>query len=85
MKSTRVVVNHLTARSRFLRARSFDIAGAHRQFSDAEKWRQKYGVDELYTSARPEDMKDAQRFYPRWTGRRDKVFPPFLISPPDLL
>ena len=59
--------------SRFLRARRFDAAKAQKQFSDAEIWRNKHKVDELYTTFPPDEIETAKRFYPRWTGRRDKV------------
>jgi len=29
----------------------------------------------LYTRFDTEEFEDANRFYPRWTGRRDKVYP----------
>lgn len=59
--------------SRFLRARSFNPAAAQKQFADAESWRKKHDVDKLYEELKPDEMLQSQRFYPRWTGRRDKV------------
>ncbi|TCD62426.1 hypothetical protein EIP91_006908 [Steccherinum ochraceum] len=57
---------------RFLRARRFDPAKAQKQFADAEAWRKKHGVDALYATFPDDEFETAKRFYPRWTGRRDK-------------
>lgn len=57
---------------RFLRARRFDPLKAHKQFADAEAWRTKYNVDELYALFPPDEFESAKHFYPRWTGRRDR-------------
>lgn len=57
---------------RFLRARRFDPIQAQKQFSSAEDWRRKHQVDDLFTSFPPDEFESARRFYPRWTGRRDK-------------
>ncbi len=46
---------------------------AQKQFADAESWRKKHRVDKLYEELKPDEMLQSQRFYPRWTGRRDKV------------
>lgn len=59
--------------SRFLRARRFDPQKALKQFQDAELWRKKHRVDWLYATFDPVEFEDSRRFYPRWTGRRDKV------------
>lgn len=59
---------------RFLRARSFQPEAALKQFQSAAAWRQKHDVENLYKSGfTVEEFEDAKRFYPRWTGRRDKV------------
>lgn len=58
---------------RFLRARRFDTVKAQKQFADAEAWRVKHNVDELYSTFPVDELEDSRRFYPRWTGRRDKV------------
>ncbi|OSD02423.1 CRAL/TRIO domain-containing protein [Trametes coccinea BRFM310] len=57
---------------RFLRARRFDPQKAHKQFADAEAWRKKHNVDALYATFPADEFESARRFYPRWTGRRDK-------------
>ena len=58
---------------RFLRARGFNIAAAQKQFLDAENWRKKHDVHKLYHGMSVETIEHARRFYPRWTGHRDKV------------
>ncbi|GJE91794.1 Sec14p-like lipid-binding domain-containing protein [Phanerochaete sordida] len=57
---------------RFLRARRFDPKKAQKQFADAEAWRAKNNVDELYATFPADEFEASKRFYPRWTGRRDK-------------
>ncbi|KZT11765.1 CRAL/TRIO domain-containing protein [Laetiporus sulphureus 93-53] len=57
---------------RFLRARRFDPPKALKQFQDAQAWRAQHAVDALYAAFDPTEFEDARRFYPRWTGRRDK-------------
>jgi hypothetical protein len=43
------------------------------QFSNAEHWRKRHNVDNLYPSFDVDEFESSKRFYPRWTGRRDKV------------
>ncbi|KAJ7750957.1 CRAL/TRIO domain-containing protein [Mycena maculata] len=57
---------------RFLRARSWDPAAALKQFSDSHAWRNKHDVDNLFATFDSAELEDSRRFYPRWTGRRDK-------------
>ncbi|PCH40318.1 CRAL/TRIO domain-containing protein [Wolfiporia cocos MD-104 SS10] len=57
---------------RFLRARRFDPHKASKQFQESEAWRAQHRVDALYATFDPAEFEDARRFYPRWTGRRDK-------------
>ncbi|KAJ3559314.1 hypothetical protein NM688_g423 [Phlebia brevispora] len=57
---------------RFLRARRFDPVKAQKQFADAEAWRVKHGVDTLFSTFSVDEFESSKRFYPRWTGRRDK-------------
>jgi hypothetical protein len=58
---------------RFLRARGWQLFAAQEQFQDAESWKLKYDVHNLYAKFDPQEFEHAKRFYPRWTGRRDKV------------
>ena len=59
--------------SRFLRARKFDPVKAQNQFQATENWRKEHDVDNLFANFDPVELESARRFYPRWTGRRDKV------------
>jgi len=69
--SQRLTSKFLT--SRFLRARKFDAPKAHKQFAATEAWRHKHDVANLYAAFDPDELESSKRFYPRWTGRRDKV------------
>ncbi|KAG7088632.1 hypothetical protein E1B28_012604 [Marasmius oreades] len=57
---------------RFLRARRFDVKLAQKQFSDTQRWRKEHNVDALFADFPSDEFEDSKRFYPRWTGRRDK-------------
>jgi len=65
------MLSYLTRR--FLRARRYDEDKAQKQFSDAEAWRRQHDVDELFRTFDTSEMELSRKFYPRWTGRRDKV------------
>lgn len=71
--SLRTVLELLNIFRRFLRARGFALDSAQKQFSNAEKWRKEHNVVTLYNTFDPVEFEAAKRFYPRWTGRRDKV------------
>ncbi|KAH9971986.1 CRAL/TRIO domain-containing protein [Lactifluus volemus] len=64
---------------RFLRARKFDAVKAHKQFAAAEAWRRENDVLNLYVSFDSDELESAKRFYPRWTGRRDKKGMPVYV------
>ncbi|KAJ7457661.1 CRAL/TRIO domain-containing protein [Mycena galericulata] len=64
---------------RFLRARSWDPAAALKQFSDTQGWRRVHDVDNLYATFDAAEFEDSRRFFPRWTGRRDKNGMPILV------
>ena len=69
---------------RFLRARKFDPKAAQKQFAATEEWRKENDVDRLYATFDPEEFEAAKHFYPRWTGRRDKVrLSPIPFTTPD--
>ncbi|KAN0118395.1 CRAL-TRIO domain containing protein [Russula decolorans] len=57
---------------RFLHARKSDPAKAHKQFAATEAWRRENRVLDLYATFDSDELESARRFYPRWTGRRDK-------------
>ena len=60
--------------SRFLRARNWDVLAAQKQFADYKVWLKKHNVLQVLRDLSPADMLRTQRYYPRWTGRRDKVW-----------
>ncbi|KAF9026093.1 CRAL/TRIO domain-containing protein [Hymenopellis radicata] len=64
---------------RFLRARKYDIPAAQKQFADTEAWRKKHDVDKLYRTFPEHEFYSSKRFYPRWTGRRDKEGKPLYV------
>ncbi|KAF9555314.1 CRAL/TRIO domain-containing protein [Agrocybe pediades] len=64
---------------RFLRARNFNPAAAQKQFADAENWRKKHNVPKLFSEINAEDLEHSRKFYPRWTGRRDKLGLPLYV------
>ncbi|KAG6372818.1 CRAL-TRIO domain-containing protein [Boletus reticuloceps] len=58
---------------RFLRARSYDLDKAATHFARTEAWRKQHDVDALFNTFDDVDaLESSRRFYPRWTGRRDK-------------
>ncbi|EKM79113.1 hypothetical protein AGABI1DRAFT_106707 [Agaricus bisporus var. burnettii JB137-S8] len=64
---------------RFLRARNWQPAAAQKQFKDAEAWRSKHDVYNLYATFDSEEFEHSKRYYPRWTGRRDKKGLPLYV------
>lgn len=71
--------------SRFLRARRFDPAKAQKQFADRAAWEKKYDVANLFANFPTEEFENSRRYYPRWTGRRDKVRAMFIVHQSHLL
>ena len=59
---------------RFLRARRFDVIKAQKQFLDRVSWEKKYDVPNMFANFPTDEFESSRRFYPRWTGRRDKVW-----------
>ena len=51
-----------------------------KQFADSEAWRTQHNVDALHAAFPTDEFEASRRFYPRWTGRRDKV--PYVSSTP---
>ena len=68
-----LTVRVILKRRRFLRARGFSPAHAQTQFAATQQWRKDHDVDRLYPTFDVDEFEEAKRFYPRWTGRRDKV------------
>lgn len=57
---------------RFLRARRFDVIKAQKQFTDRILWEKKYDVQNLFANFPTDEFENSRKYYPRWTGRRDK-------------
>ena len=49
------------------------MPAADEQFNKHEEWLKKHDVRRALSDLTPEEMVSTQKFYPRWTGRRDKV------------
>ena len=64
---------------RFLRARSFSVPDALQQFRASSTWRQQTNVDEIYSSMPVDEFEESRAFYPRWTGRRDRLGRPVYV------
>ncbi|KAG8899144.1 hypothetical protein FRB99_006895 [Tulasnella sp. 403] len=62
-----------TVYRRFLRARGFVPSKALKQFTDAEAWRNRMDIENLYANFNAEEFVNAQNCYPMWIGRRDKM------------
>ncbi|KAK6528610.1 hypothetical protein TWF281_009848 [Arthrobotrys megalospora] len=57
---------------KFLRAGRFNLAAAFRQFETTERWRKNGGIDEIYDDFDVKEFEETRKYYPQWTGRRDK-------------
>ncbi|KAI5800177.1 CRAL-TRIO domain-containing protein [Peziza echinospora] len=57
---------------RFLRARKFVVADAVTQFSDAEAWRKKEGIEDIYDNFDVDEYEASRKLHPQWTGQRSK-------------
>ncbi|KLO17347.1 CRAL/TRIO domain-containing protein, partial [Schizopora paradoxa] len=64
---------------RFLRARRFDPVKAQKQFADRIVWQKQHDVDNLFANFPTDEFEDSRRYYPRWTGRRDKMGLPVYV------
>ncbi|KAI5122436.1 hypothetical protein M0805_008749 [Coniferiporia weirii] len=64
---------------RFLRARKFDLAKAQKQFADRIAWEKKHDVNNLFANFPTEEFENSRRYYPRWTGRRDRQGLPIYV------
>lgn len=58
---------------RFLRARKFDLPKAILMFTDCEKWRKDFKVDELYQSFEYREKEEVSKIYPQFYHKTDKV------------
>ncbi|KAF3124306.1 hypothetical protein TWF225_001346 [Orbilia oligospora] len=57
---------------KFLRAGRFNLTAAFRQFETTEKWRKNGAVDQIYDTFDVKEFEETRKYYPQWTGRRDK-------------
>ncbi|KAF3932583.1 Patellin-3 [Dactylellina cionopaga] len=57
---------------RFLRAGRFNLQAAFRQFEITSKWRKNGAIDEIYNDFDVKEFEETRKYYPQWTGRRDK-------------
>ncbi|UZJ50741.1 hypothetical protein CBS101457_000061 [Exobasidium rhododendri] len=64
---------------RFLRARSFNVPKALKQFMDTDTWRRERNIDQVYREFPVNDLEAARMYYPRWTGRRDRLGRPLYV------
>jgi CRAL/TRIO, N-terminal domain len=58
---------------RFLRARKFDVDKAYIMFTDCEKWRTEFGVDEIIKTFKFDENPLVTVYYPRYYHKTDKV------------
>jgi hypothetical protein len=63
----------LTYQLRFLRARKFDVEKAYIMFTDCEKWREEFGVDEIVKTFKFDENPLVTSYYPRYYHKTDKV------------
>ncbi|KAK6504537.1 hypothetical protein TWF481_006478 [Arthrobotrys musiformis] len=57
---------------KFLRAGRFNLAAALRQFETTDRWRKGGAVDDIYNDFDVKEFEETRKYYPQWTGRRDK-------------
>lgn len=65
---------------RFLRARKFDLEKSKLMFTDCEKWRKEFKVDELYETFEYPEKKEVDAIYPQFYHKTDKDGRPIYIE-----
>ncbi|CAB4378977.1 hypothetical protein RhiirA5_346863 [Rhizophagus irregularis] len=65
---------------RFLRARKFDLVKTKKMFTDCEKWRKEFGVDELVATFDYKERDEVMKYYPRYYHKTDKDGRPIYIE-----
>ncbi|KIS71490.1 putative phosphatidylinositol(PI)/phosphatidylcholine(PC) transfer protein [Mycosarcoma maydis] len=65
---------------RFLRARKWDLAAAEAMFTEAEKWRKDFKVEELYHSFEYPEKEDVDKYYPQYYHKTDNEGRPIYIE-----
>lgn len=62
---SKILISRLHWRSRFLRARKFDVPAAKKMWVDTQKWKQSFHVDELYETFEYSEKPQVDKLYPR--------------------
>lgn len=65
---------------RFLRARKFDVAKAKLMFTESERWRREFKVDELYRTFDYQEKEEVDKVYPQFYHKTDKDGRPVYIE-----
>jgi hypothetical protein len=65
---------------RFLRARKFDLIKAKKMFTDCEKWRKEFGVENLVKTFDYAEHAEVMKYYPRYYHKADKEGRPMYIE-----
>ncbi|CDR88101.1 probable SEC14-phosphatidylinositol(PI)/phosphatidylcholine(PC) transfer protein [Sporisorium scitamineum] len=65
---------------RFLRARKWDLVAAEAMFTEAEKWRTDFKVEELYHSFEYPEKEKVDQYYPQYYHKTDKDGRPIYIE-----
>ncbi|PLW45537.1 hypothetical protein PCANC_10146 [Puccinia coronata f. sp. avenae] len=65
---------------RFLRARKFDLAKSKLMFTECEKWRKEFKVDELYNTFEYPEKKEVDAIYPQFYHKTDQEGRPLYIE-----
>jgi len=65
---------------RFLRARKFDVAKAHFMFTETEKWRKEFGVDDIVKNFKFDEKPLVSAYYPQYYHKIDKDGRPVYIE-----
>jgi hypothetical protein len=77
-------INFYPFQRRFLRARQFDVAKAQEMFDADVVWRKEHDADKLYAAFPEDEFEASKKYYPRFTGHRDKVSAKILCWPENL-
>lgn len=65
---------------RFLRARKFDVKAAQDMFTDCEKWRKEFGLDDLVRNFDYPEKSKVFEYYPQYYHKTDKDGRPVYIE-----
>jgi len=65
---------------RFLRARKFDVALAKQMFTDCEKWRKEFKVDEIVKDFVYVEKPEVFKYYPQYYHKNDKDGRPIYVE-----